>query len=114
MAPVDENRVATGKREIDQLIEDVTLDCYNDDEERTAFLVAFHEHLTREPVSATIVGFGTELIGVDDGGDRRGLVADVRHSGGVHTMALHDVMLTPGADTDLAGLQQAYCEWCRR
>lgn len=106
--------MTTGQPEIDQLIEEVTVDCYNDDEERSAFIVAFGEHLNGAPVAATIVGFETELIGVDDGGDRRGLVAHLRHSGRVHTAALHDVVLAAGADPGLAALLQAYREWCRR
>jgi hypothetical protein len=106
--------VASGQREIDQLIEDVTVDCYNDDEERSAFVVAFGEHLEGRSTAATIVGFTTELIGVDDGGERRGLVAHLRHSRRVHTAALYDIVLSADADPELAFLLEAYREWCQR
>lgn len=106
--------MTTSQREIDQLIEDVTVDCYNDDEERSAFVVAFGQHLEGTSTAATIVGFTTELIGVDDGGERRGLVAQLRHSGRVHTATLHDVELGTRTDPDLVALLQAYRHWCRR
>lgn len=106
--------MASSQREIDQAIEDVTVDCYNADEERSAFVVAFHDHLVGASIAVTIVGFATELTGVDDGGDRRGLVAHLRHSGRTHTAALYDVVLRADADRDLAFLLEAYREWSRR
>ena len=106
--------MTTSRREIDQLIEDVTVDCYNDDEERSAFVVVFGQHLEGKSAAATIVGFSTELIGVDDGGERRGLVAQLRHSGRVHAAALHDVELRSGTDPDLVALLQAFRHWCRQ
>jgi hypothetical protein len=106
--------MTTSQREIDRLIENVTVDCYNDDEERSAFVVAFRERLVGEPTPATIVGFATELTGIDDDGDRRALVAHLRHSGRAHTAALYDVALSADADPDLAFLLEAYRAWCQR
>jgi hypothetical protein len=44
--------VARSQRSIDQLIEDVTVDCYNDDKQRAAFVVAFGQHLERKSAAA--------------------------------------------------------------
>lgn len=104
----------TSGRSIDQLIDDLTVDCYNDDEQRSSFVVAFGQHLEGKSAIATIVGFTTELIGVDDGGERRGLVAHLRHSGRVHAAALHNVELRSSADPDLVALLQAYRHWCQQ
>jgi hypothetical protein len=106
--------MTTSRQELDRLIENVTVDCYNDDEARSAFVEAFRERLAGGPTSATIVGFATELTGVDDDGDRRALVAHLRHSGRAHTTALYDVVLSADADADLAFLLEAYRTWCQR
>lgn len=106
--------MALSRRDIDQIIEDVTIDCYNDDEERTAFIVAFDEHLGRAPVLASIAGFKTTLTGVDDGGERRGVVAEIRHAGRTHAVSLFDVELSGAADPEMLALMVAYREWCRR
>lgn len=106
--------MTTSRHEIDQLIDDLTVDCYNDDEQRSSFVVAFGQHLEGRSAAATIVGFTTELIAVDDSGERRGLVAELRHSGRVHAAAMHDVELRSSADPDLVALLQAYRHWCRQ
>ncbi len=102
------------RRDLEQVIEEVTVDCYNDDEERSSFCVAIDHCLGRGRVAASIAGFDTTLIGIDDGGDRRGLLAKVHHGGRTHPVSLFDIELAEDADPELDELLAAYREWCRR
>jgi hypothetical protein len=47
--------------ELDELIEELTVDCYNEDEQLTGFLTALDEELTA-PVAATVVGTPIEVL----------------------------------------------------
>lgn len=102
------------KCDLDRLIEDVTVDCYTDDEERCSFCVAIDECLGGGRVAVRIAGFDTTLNGVDDGGDRRGLRAKVRHGGRAHVVTLFDIEPVGDADPELKELLAAYREWCGR
>lgn len=99
---------------LDQVIEAVTVDCYNDDEALTAFYVAIEECLGGARVPARLAGFDTTLTGLDYAGDRRGLVARIDHGGRTHEVALFDIELCRDADSELVELLAAYREWCRR
>src|SRR6266498_1512801 len=46
--------VTGGKRELDALIEEITVDCYNEDEELSGFLTYLDDAL-EQPVEATVV-----------------------------------------------------------
>lgn len=100
--------------DLDSIIESVTVDCYNDEEQRSSFCVAIDGCLGRERVPARIAGFETTLVGVDDGGDRRGLLAKVHHGGRTHVVTLHDVQLADDVDPELDELLAAYRAWCAR
>lgn len=97
-----------------RLIEEVTVDCYNDDEALTAFLIAIDQHLAGVAVPAGLVGFETTLFEVDHVEDRRGLIARIRHGARTYEVALFDVDVQAGADLDLVMLLAAYRQWCRR
>jgi hypothetical protein len=47
--------VTSGKRDLDALIEEITVDCYGEDGELTGFLTYLEDALKR-PVAATVVG----------------------------------------------------------
>ena len=47
--------MTAGKRDLDALIEEITVDCYGEDEELTGFLTYLEDALER-PVEATVVG----------------------------------------------------------
>jgi hypothetical protein len=102
------------KRDVDRLIEEVTVDCYTEDEERSSFCVAIDACLGGGRVAVRVAGFDTTLTGVDDDGDRRGLRAKVRHGGRAHAVTLFDIELAEDADPELMELVAAYREWCRR
>ena len=69
----------TTTAELDGLIEELTVDAYNDEEQLSGFLVGAEEPLIREE-QATIAGAAVEVLGVDFGPDanagrtRRGYV----------------------------------------
>jgi hypothetical protein len=47
--------VTAGKRDLDALIEEITVDCYGEDEELTGFLTYLEDAL-EQPVEAAVVG----------------------------------------------------------
>lgn len=95
--------------ELDELIDEITVDCYGEDEQLCGFSTAIEEALT-EPVTATVVGAPVELLAIDDSGDpRRGLVARCRRDGTTYAVSALDVELT--ADSRLARLLAAYRRW---
>jgi hypothetical protein len=53
-------------RELDALIEDLTVDAYGDEEQLSGFLVGAEEALQHEE-SAQIMGVDVSVIGVDTG-----------------------------------------------
>jgi hypothetical protein len=95
--------------ELDALIEELTIDAYNDEDQLSGFLVGAQEALTRgEP--ATIVGVGVEVVKVDCGPDARtGLTARVRRAGAIYEVALADLAFASGSQLGL--VVAAYRRW---
>jgi hypothetical protein len=101
--------VTAGKRDLDALIEEITVDCYGEDEELTGFLAYFEDALER-PVEATVVGVPVTIVGVDSpAGALRGLVARCRRGGADHEVSLLEVVLPRGSE--LARILAAYRYW---
>lgn len=98
---------------LERLIEDVTVDCYNDDEAATAFCTAIEECLGGRSRRVQLAGFESTLVGVGHAEDRRGLVARIRHDGRPHEVALFDIEVPADSDPELVELLAAYREWCR-
>ena len=99
----------TTAAELDALIEDLTVDAYNDEEQLSGFLVGADEALVRGE-RATIAGVDVAVISVDCGPDARtGLTARVRRQGRGHEVALAD--LTFAADSELGVVVAAYRRW---
>lgn len=95
--------------ELDALIEELTVDAYNDEEQESGFVVAAEEALTSGE-RARIAGTPVELIGVDLGPDSRtGLRAKVRAGNGRHEVSLADLDL-PEASA-LGDVVAAYRRW---
>ncbi len=89
----------TTAAELDALIEELTVDAYNDEEQLSGFLVGAEEALVRGE-HATIAGVTVEVMSVDCGPDARtGLTARVLRDGTTHEVALAD--LTFAADSAL-------------
>lgn len=95
--------------ELDALIDELTVDAYNDEEQESGFLVAAEEALTRGE-RARIVGTPVELVGVDLGPDpRAGLRAKVHTSNGRHEVALADLEFDGGSE--MRDIVAAYRRW---
>ncbi len=95
--------------ELDALIDDITVDAYNDEEQLAGFLVGADEALQGgEP--ASIVGVAVEVVVVDAGPDARtGLTARVQRDGQTYDVALADLPFD--ADSQLGRIVAAYRRW---
>lgn len=99
----------TTAAELDGLIEELTVDAHNDEEQLSGFLVGADEALVRRE-QATIAGVTVEVISVDCGPDARtGLTARVWRDGVRHEVALADLSFAPGSE--LAVVVAAYRRW---
>jgi len=96
-------------RELDALIDDLTVDAYNDEEQLSGFLVGAEEALNRGEL-AWLVGVEVKVVGLDVGPDARtGLTALVRRDDTTYEVALAD--LTFAADSQLGRRVAAYRRW---
>lgn len=95
--------------ELDELIDEITVDCSGKDEQLCGFLTAIEEELT-EPVAATVIGASVELLAIDYNGDsHRGLVASCRREDTTHDVSALDVIVAE--DSRLSRLLAAYRYW---
>ena len=80
--------------DLDHLIEEITVDAYNDDEKLWAFRQAFEDHVAL-PSDGFVIGEPVSVIDIDyDGNERRGLTARCRREdGSEHVVAASEVML---------------------
>jgi hypothetical protein len=101
------SRARRADPELDGLIAEITVDCYDEEEALMGFANAFDDiHL---PCRGSIVGEEVEVlsIGLSDG--RRELVATCERAGRRHEVALLDADLD--ADPETARLIAAYRRW---
>lgn len=95
-------------QEIDDLVDEVIVDAYGDDEQLSSFECAFEE-LDVLP-DATVVGEVVEVLHIwYDGDERRGLIARCRRNGHEYPLSLLDLVF-PG-DSEAARLVAAYRRW---
>ena len=96
--------------QLDALIEDLTIDCYNDEEQETGFQVGAEEALVRGE-RAQLAGNGFEVRAVIHGPDvRAGLRARVRGQDGTpHEVALSDLEFPD--ESELGTVVAAYRRW---
>jgi len=97
--------------EIDELLDEILVDAYGDDEQLTSFQVAFAE-AARFPFPGRIVGTAIEVVKIGyDGDPRRGLTATCRREGETHRVSLTDI--NPGLVTlGTSRLLAAHRRWC--
>ncbi|MCE7869777.1 hypothetical protein DYH09_05290 [bacterium CPR1] len=86
---------------IEDLLGEILLDCYGEDEELWGFLSAFSEEVP-VPAEASIIGQRVEVLEFDyDGNPLRGLTASCRAGDGrVHNVSVADLSFpttSPGA-----------------
>lgn len=96
--------------QLDALIDDLTVDCYNDEEQETGFQVGAEEALVRGE-RARLAGHEFEVRSVIHGPDvRTGLRARVRgQDGATHEVALSDLEFPD--DSELRTVVAAYRRW---
>lgn len=95
--------------ELDALIDALTVDAYNDEEQLSGFFVGAEEALRRDE-PAWVVGVEVEVIKVDAGPDARtGLTARVQRDGQTYDVALADLTFAGGSQ--LGRIVAAYRRW---
>jgi hypothetical protein len=94
--------------DIDNLIDEIVVDCHDEDEQLMAFHNAFDDE-ARLPAPGTVIGQEVEVlsIGVSDG--RRELTATCQHAGRRYEIALLDIDIH--ADPTTTRLIAAYRRW---
>lgn len=95
-------------REIDSLIADITVDCYDEEEQLTAFENAFDED-ANFPCPGVVIGEDVEVLSVATRNNRRELIATCRSGGRRYELALLDIDLH--ADPATSRLLAAYRRW---
>ena len=96
--------------DLNELIEEITVDAYGDDEKLWAFWQAFEDNVTL-PLDGFVIGEPVSVIEIEyDGNERRGLTARCRREdGSEHVVAASDVVLPPSSSG--ARHVAAYRKW---
>jgi len=93
--------------DLDSLIEAITVDCYNEEEQLTGFENAFDD--ATFPCPGAVVGEAVEVISVVAAERRRELIATCQRGGRRYEVALLDVEMR--GDTATSRLVAAYRRW---
>jgi hypothetical protein len=81
--------------EIDQLLAEILVDAYGEDEQLYSFEVAFEES-ARLPFPARVVGTPVDVVKIEyEGDERRGLTAICRRDGETHRVSVADLIPGP-------------------
>ena len=95
-------------RELDSLIAEITVDCYDEDEPLIGFENAFEEDANL-PCPGTVIGEEVDVLSVSTRQGRRELIATCQRGGRRYELALLDVDLH--ADPATSRLLAAYRRW---
>lgn len=95
--------------ELDALIDELTVDAYNDEEQESGFLVGAEEALAPGAM-ARLLGIDVEVLKIDSGPDlRTGLRARARRGDDTHHVSLADLTFPDGSELGL--VVAAYRRW---
>jgi hypothetical protein len=94
--------------QLDQVIDEITVDCHDEGEQLMGFGNAFDEDADF-PCPGTVVGEDVEVLHVGRGDGRRELIATCQRAGKRYEIALLDVDIH--ADPDTSRLVAAYRRW---
>lgn len=94
--------------ELDNLIDEITVDCHDEDEQLTAFETAFDEDASF-PCPGIVIGENIEVLSVSTSNNRRELIATCQRGGRRYEVALLDISLQ--ADPTTSCLLAAYRRW---
>src|SRR5687768_7037080 len=73
------SRAGQADPELDSLLAEITVDCYDEDEVLTAFENAFYD--ARLPCPGTVIGEDVEVLSVGASSSRRELIATCQRAG---------------------------------
>jgi hypothetical protein len=94
------NRVVATPRQLDKLIEEATVDCYNEEEQASGFFTIIEENLAL-PFRTCILGIEVSVVAVEMDNDG-GLKAVCERAGNQQRIGLNDLPLPspppPGAE----------------
>ena len=93
--------------DLDSLIEEITVDCHNEEEQLAGFENAFYD--VTLPCPGTVVGEDVEVLSVATAERRRELIAICQRGGRRYEVALLDVEIQ--ADAATSRLVAAYRRW---
>jgi len=93
--------------ELDSLIEEITIDAYDEDEQLMGFENAFDE--ANFPCPGTVVGEDIEVLSATTANNRRELIAICQRNGKHYEIALLDIDIH--ADPTTSRLLAAYRRW---
>jgi hypothetical protein len=102
------SRARQADLDLDNLIDEITVDCHGEYEQLTGFENAFDKD-ANFPCPATVVGETIEVLSVAANDDRRELIATCQRSGKRYEIALLDV--TIDGDPPTSRLLAAYRRW---
>jgi len=93
-----------------ELIEEITVDAYGEQEQLWAFRQAFEDNISL-PTEGSVVGEPVVVVGFDyDGNERRGLTAKCRAvKGREHVVSAADVIMAP--ESEASRYLAAYRKW---
>lgn len=94
--------------DLDSLIDEITVDAYNESEKLTAFETAFDE-VAKFPCPGSAIGEAVEVLSLTADDDRGELVATCRRAGRRYKVALQDIELR--SDPATMRLFAAYRRW---
>ena len=98
--------------DLQSLIEEITIDCYNEDEELMGFENAFDEQADF-PCPGTVIGQEVTVLSVATKNGRRELLATCEHKGRRYEIALLDVQLRTDPATERLVAAYRYWASCR-
>jgi uncharacterized small protein (DUF1192 family) len=94
--------------DLDSLIDEITIDSHDEDEQLMGFEAAFDEDANL-PRHGTVVGEEIEVLSISRGDNRRELIATLQRNGHRYEIALLDIQLN--ADPPTSRLIAAYRRW---
>jgi len=98
----------TTNAELDNLIEEITVDCNDEEDVLMGFESAFDEDASL-PCPGTVVGEPVEVLSVNAADQRRGLTATCQRAGRSYEIALLDINID--ADPATSRLIAAHRRW---
>jgi hypothetical protein len=102
------SRARQAEPDLDRLIDEITVDAHDEDEQLMGFENAFDEDASF-PCAGTVIGEEVEVLHVAQGSNRRELIATCQRTGRRYEVALLDIDIS--TDPATSRLVAAYRRW---